>query len=871
MSQVPAGYVRLEKSERHKVQNAALVGPANANEVISVSVRVRRLPGAPPLPDMNYWASIPVRDRKYLSRDEFTSQYGADPADLNRVADFAKAAGLTVTESSAARRTVVLSGTVAQIGAAFGVTLGKYKSADQEYRGREGFISVPAELKDVVEGVFGLDNRRMAHRASNGTAGGTITPLNPVQVAKLYDFPTSSASGQTIGLLEFGGGYLASDITSYFTTNKGIGPGYKTPALTPISVDGVTNSPDGSGESAEVTLDISVAGAVAQGANIAVYFAPFTEQGWVDIVTTAVQDVAKMPAGWAMPSVISISWAWTEFESFSGGVDWTQAAMDAVSATFQEAASMGITVFAASGDNGSNCQIGDGKAHCYYPASDPWITCCGGTTIENVSGSSFTEITWNDNGVTGGGISDAFPLPGWQYGKGIPVSVNPGGRVGRGIPDISGYANGYTIVLNGVSSPGWWGTSETAPLYAGLTAVINASNGFHAGYLNPILYNVGSSVITNIDDGGSNAVAPAPGYKAVKGWNACTGLGRANGQALLTALKSRGTEFGDVFNISAAAWGPNRLDIFVKGTDDAMYHRYWNGSAWGGYDDLGGVLISAPAAVSWGPNRLDIFAVGTDSAMYHRYWTGTAWGGWESLGGEIDSTPCAVSWGPNRLDIFALGTDRALWHKYWTGSAWGGWESLGGALTSPPRAVSWGPNRLDIFARGTDGAMWHKYWTGSAWGGWESLGGVIVGQPNPVSWGPNRLDIFAQGTDNAMYHRYWTGSAWGGWENLGGSIIDVPVPVCWGPNRIDVFALGTDRAVWHQAWNGSAWSGWQSLGGVLTSAPCPVSWGANRLDIFAKGTDDALYHYYWTGAAWGGWEDLGGVIAAVGRSGSASA
>ena len=863
MSETPSGYARLEKSERHRPPNATLVGPADANEKVSVSVRIRRKAGAAPLPDMDYYAATPPAERKYMTHAEFAANYGADTADLARVEAFAKNAGLSVEEMSAARRTIVLTGTVAQMNAAFGVTLGRYRTADQEYRGREGFVHVPAELKDIVEGVFGLDNRRMARRAGGPAS---ITPLNPLQVAKLYNFPTSAnGSGQTIALLEFGGGYLQSDITDYFTTNKGIGPGHTTPPLTAISVDGQPNAPDGSNESAEVALDISVAGAVAQGAKIAVYFAPFTEQGWVDAVTTAVQGVSKLPAGWAPPSTISISWAWTEFEAF-GSFTWSQAAMNAVSATFQEAAALGITVFVASGDNGSNCQIGDGKAHCYYPSSDPWITSCGGTTIENVSGSSFTEITWNDNGITGGGISDAFPLPAWQVGKGIPKSVNPGGRVGRGIPDIAGYANGYNIVLQGATSAGWWGTSETAPLYAGLTAVINSANGFSAGYINPILYNAGVSAIVNIHDGGSNAVAPAPGYTATAGWNACCGLGRVNGQSMLSVLKSRGTEFGDVFNISAAAWSANRLDVFVKGADDAMYHRWWNGSAWGGFEDLGGIIMSAPAAVSWGPNRLDIFAVGTDSAMYHRWWNGSAWGGWENLGGILDSAPCAVSWGPNRLDIFAKGTDNAVWHRYWNGSAWGGWESLGGVVTSAPRAVSWGPNRLDIFARGTDGAMWHKWWNGSAWGGWESLGGVIVGQPMPVSWGPNRLDIFAQGTDNAMYHRWWNGSAWGGWENLGGVIISAPIPVSWGPNRLDIFAVGTDRAMYHRWWNGSAWGGWENRGGVLTSVPCPVSWGPNRIDVFGKGTDDALYHMAWNGSAWSAWEDLGGIIAAAGQA-----
>jgi hypothetical protein len=218
------------------------------------------------------------------------------------------------------------------------------------------------------------------------------------------------------------------------------------------------------------------------------------------------------------------------------------------------------------------------------------------------------------------------------------------------------------------------------------------------------------------------------------------------------------------------AWGPNRLDAFAVGTDHAMYHRWWNGSSWGGWEPLGGILTSLPTAVAWGPNRLDIFALGTDHAMYHRWWNGSSWGGWEPLGGTLTSPPTAVAWGPNRLDIFALGTDHALWHRWWNGSSWGGWESLDGTLTSPPTAVAWGPNRLDIFAIGTDNAVWHRWWNGSSWGGWESLGGSVFSAVSAVAWGPNRLDLFAIGTDNAVWHRWWDGAAWGGWESLGGSV-----------------------------------------------------------------------------------------------------
>jgi hypothetical protein len=302
---------------------------------------------------------------------------------------------------------------------------------------------------------------------------------------------------------------------------------------------------------------------------------------------------------------------------------------------------------------------------------------------------------------------------------------------------------------------------------------------------------------------------------------------------------------------SCVSWGLNRIDCFARGTDGAMYHRWWNGSAWGGWESLGGIITSEPNCVSWGPNRIDCFARGTNGAMYHRWWNGSAWGGWENLGGIITTAPNCVSWGPNRIDCFARGTNGAMYHRWWNGSAWGGWESLGGIITSAPNCVSWGPNRIDCFARGTNGAMYHRWWDGSAWGGWENLGGTISSDPNCVAWGPNRLDCFALGTDSAMYHRWWNGSQWGGWESLGGILLSRPECVAWGPNRLDCFGVGTDSAMYHRWWNGSQWGGWESLGGILMSRPECVAWGPNRLDCFTIGAaDSALYHKWWDGSAW---------------------
>ena len=535
MPQIPSHYKPIKGTERRLVHGAQKVGPADANEVLRVSIRLRRRADAPSLPALKDWASGP-RLHARISREEFAARFGASEEDLNRVIEFGRSTSLDVVESSAARRTVVLSGTVEQMSRAFAVELAKYDSPNGTYRGREGSVHLPADLADVVEGVFGLDNRRMAKRAGTPSGNNTLTPR---QVAELYNFPLSvNVAGQTIGILEFGGGYnvdnngVPTDIKAYFE-----GQGLTAPGLASVGVDGSSNSPGDPDIDTEIALDIEVAGAVAQGANLAVFFAPFTECGWVDIVTTAVHG-DSLPAGWSPPSVISISWGWAELEAFETDLAWTQAAISAVNQTFQEAALLGVTVFAASGDDGSNCFIGDGKAHVLYPASDPWITSCGGTSLQNVKGNRFTEATWIDYGISGGGISDIFPLPDWQVGAGIPASMNDG-HAGRGIPDIAGHADGYMIFLDGAMEGPVQGTSEAAPLYAGLMALINSAVGDNVGYLNPLLYQLGrTAVFRDIADCASNTSSGSPGYTTVSGWDACTGWGSVDGSALLTEIET---------------------------------------------------------------------------------------------------------------------------------------------------------------------------------------------------------------------------------------------------------------------------------------------------------------------------------------------
>jgi hypothetical protein len=559
-------YAPLPGSNRRPAPGARRVGDEDPNARISVTILLRRRSDAPPLAQKR---GASATDR-HISRDEFAERYGAAPSEIELITKFATENGLHVEETSIPRRSVVVSGTVDQMNRAFHVNLGRYEAPNEHYRGREGDISLPEDVVSVVEGVFGLDDRTIGGRNTvtkskaprRNRSGGSLgvmqdldgrllgganagDPPNtavttPPEIAALYNFPTNAATGQTIGILEMGGGYHPADIQSFF---NGLGAGFTTPTLTDVGIDGRTNSPGGNAD-VEVVLDICMAGAIAQGAQIAVYFAPSTQQGWVDALTRAVHPNAGDP----VPTVLSLSWY------ISNGDDGTTlqnegvttAELNAVSAAFQDAAALGITVLVACGDTGSDSKIGDGIAHVQYPGSDPWITSCGGTTIGNINGSTFDEIVWNDDtGATGGGVSDFFAQPSYQNGAGVPLGVNDNHQ-GRGVPDIAGNASGnsgFSIFLNGSPIGAVGGTSAVSPLYAGLIAVINANLGRNVGFLNPLLYALnGSGVLRDIADGGDNALNGAPGYIAGGGYDAATGLGVLDGNALLAALKARFTK-----------------------------------------------------------------------------------------------------------------------------------------------------------------------------------------------------------------------------------------------------------------------------------------------------------------------------------------
>lgn len=399
-------------------------------------------------------------------------------------------------------------------------------------------------MEGIIVGVFGLDNRRITKRNS-GDPSNTTTITVP-QITKLYQFPTNSAAGQTIAILSEAG-YQTADIKKYFSDL-----GMAVPAITDITVDA---SNDGTGDP-ETTQDVCIAGSAAPGAAIVVYFTTFDQKGWVDLISR----VAHPKAGDPVCSVLSSSFYVSNGDDAvtlnSEGVSTSW--LNAVTAGFQDAAIQGVTVCIASGDTGTDSKVGDGKAHVQYPASDPWVLSVGGTTVGNISGTSFDEYVWNDTntvpgfnptGATGGGVSDFFAQPAYQSGAGVPPSLN-NNHVGRGIPDVAANASpnsGYPIPLATAASqdlpnpfPGS-GTSAAAPLWAGLIAVINAALGENVGFVNPTLYEIGSAGIRDIVGAPGpvdNRLNGVTGYPAGTGWDACTGWGSIDGNALLLALRA---------------------------------------------------------------------------------------------------------------------------------------------------------------------------------------------------------------------------------------------------------------------------------------------------------------------------------------------
>jgi kumamolisin len=515
-SSPPPRLTSLPGSERAPIDEP---GPAlPAGEVIEATLVLRRRADLP--------AEVVDAATPALTRDELADRYGADPGDVALVTDVMAGLGIRIVETEPAARLIRISGTVARLGAAFGTELTGGGSAEggpsdpgggtgASPRRRTGGLSLPVALDGVVTAVLGLDDRPQARtRFQIAPRAAVSTGYTPVELGRIYGFPSGTdGTGQSIAIIELGGGFQQAELDTYFA-----GLGLKPPPVTAVGVDGGRNKPERNpdGADGEVLLDIEVAAGLAPGAQVVVYFAPNTDAGFLDAVVKATH---ATPA----PAAISISWGAQEEA-------WTAQARAAMDSAFADAAALGITVTAAAGDDGSTDRAQDRRSHVDFPASSPHVLACGGTSLraDTTSGVVASETVWNNGagqGATGGGISTAFPRPGWQ------ASVK-----GRGVPDVAAVADpatGYRVRVDGQEMV-IGGTSAVAPLWAALVARLAQGTGRPMGLLQPTLYGLGGSTgaFRDITAGGNGA------YSASAGWDPCTGLGVPVGEVLLTALRA---------------------------------------------------------------------------------------------------------------------------------------------------------------------------------------------------------------------------------------------------------------------------------------------------------------------------------------------
>jgi hypothetical protein len=282
------------------------------------------------------------------------------------------------------------------------------------------------------------------------------------------------------------------------------------------------------------------------------------------------------------------------------------------------------------------------------------------------------------------------------------------------------------------------------------------------------------------------------------------------------------------------------------------------GLGWSAWQDLGGIITSAPAAVSWGPARIDLFARGGNGELVQRAKEGSgAWTAWgtpgELRGMLLRSAPSCTSAAPNTINCVALregyGGVTQFW---WDGQRWSR-NDLGGDATSAPAIVAWGRGRLSVFVRNGNGTLIHKYWQPGAadWAPpqWEAVGNgaQLFSAPSCTSRDSGIIDCFSLGPTGIVQQLYYdetagAGARWNGWFQLtgvasfrGGSTISA---VGSGRNLLDLFVRGLDTRLYQITYTGSWSSPWAAIDTrTMVAAPGCTRVGRNRIDCFGQFID----------------------------------
>jgi kumamolisin len=571
---MPNEMVRLQgslPSTRHPT-----VGPVDPHARIEFTVKLRRKTQAG-LPTLDQFLA---GDRaKGVNRQALIETYGASRADADAVAKWALSQGLSVASTDLGHRQVRLVGSAAAVGRAFAVslTLHKDRRTGQEFRSHDTDISIPADLKDVITGVFGLDTRQVTVRyerrvgrramASADPKASFPGSFYPTDVAKLYNFPPTTGAGQKVAILEFGGGFDPAALQSYFTGTIGLATAPTTNALFILGAQMDIND----GATGEVYLDIEVVGGMAPSAIMDVYFAPWGAEGYLTAVETAITNDDY--------AAISISYGLDEdLASTSDNPGWDML-NKAVDQAFGEAAAIGVPVFVSTGDQGSGSGRGgvvDAQGHqievtyqtpalhACYPATSPYATAVGGTQLYADNGAITAEVVWNElgaaikatyidetgaqkkgnifvGGATGGGVSRHYTTaPSYQTKAGINLmSGNTPPAAGRCIPDVAGNAGsstGYIVTQppgSQLALAPVGGTSAAAPMWAALMACVRETLAASLGgkipvfFLNDFIYASGSSdAFRDIVQG--RAFSYTPDSQGVAGAFTPTGTNRSS-------------------------------------------------------------------------------------------------------------------------------------------------------------------------------------------------------------------------------------------------------------------------------------------------------------------------------------------------------
>jgi kumamolisin len=512
----------------------------------------------------------------YLTREDFLSRHGASQDDLDAIAAFGTHRRLAVTVVDGLRRLVVMEAPYDYMRDAFGDVLSQ----------------VPPDLEGIIDAIIGLpppdgplpDPSTWTDAGNGHGLAVTRRQLGtPAALEQFYHFPDGDGAGECIAIVEMQGGYRKQDIRPFFQT-LGISPQIEDVLVQSAEhvgrnrqttdndmllqfidwMNGTAACNEGERSFFEVTMDVSMIGALAPKADIKVYFGYDTVRALMYIIEEAL--FVRDP----QPSVISISWGFQENHLRVDQSDINAALY--INELFLAAAHMGVTICCSAGDWGASNLSSDGwrgtGCDVNFPASSPYVLACGGTTIVDDG----SEVVWNadfpasfpdypdpktapigywKHGATGGGYSKLFERPPWQSQVG-----NGGTEIDfmmRALPDVAAVADPHcgircTMAFDAGSGqlvPRTFpsgGTSAAAPMWAALVARLNQRLGRRVGCLNPILYAhvAGHPEILNDVTRGDNRFLGDTdvGFDARPGWDECTGLGTPNGEALLALLKS---------------------------------------------------------------------------------------------------------------------------------------------------------------------------------------------------------------------------------------------------------------------------------------------------------------------------------------------